>query len=166
MEPLAWTVALVGIALGGVAGLVPGFPGCAVALLGLVGFASLTDFAVVPPSALVFAAGLTAVGSAAQLVGPVAASRALGGSAGAATGAAIGAALGAAVPLPGASWAGAVIGALSLGLVASRRELTRWVRGVVGATGGCLVGVAADELAVLGIAAVLGTCDFLAQLPP
>ena len=33
-----------GLLLGGLASFVPGFPGCAVALLGLVAFAGLTDF--------------------------------------------------------------------------------------------------------------------------
>jgi uncharacterized protein YqgC (DUF456 family) len=157
--------AATGIVLGAIAGLVPGFPGCAVALLGLVAFASLTDFAVVPPGALLFAAGITGVGAVGQLGAPIATSRALGGSAGAATGAAVGAAVGALIPLPGASWVGAVLGAVTLGLVASRKELLAWVRGAVGAAGGCLVGIAADELAVLGIAAVLGVCDFVSRLP-
>jgi hypothetical protein len=39
------------------------------------------------------------------------------------------------------------------------------VRGVVGTAGGCLVGIVADEIAVLGIAAVLGVCDFVHRLP-
>jgi uncharacterized protein YqgC (DUF456 family) len=160
MDALAWVAAIGGILLGGVATVVPGFPGCAVALLGLVAFAGLTDFAVVDGPALLVAAGITVVGAVGQLTGPVVASRAAGGSAGAATGAAVGAAVGALVPMPGVSWALAVVGAATLGLVASRGAFVGWVRGLVGTAGGCAVGFAADALAVFGIAAVLGFADF------
>jgi hypothetical protein len=51
-----------------------------------------------------------------------------------------------------------------VGLIASRGELVGWVRGVAGTTAGCLVGVLADLVGVLGIAAVLGASDFLAAL--
>ncbi|MCB9689114.1 MAG: DUF456 family protein [Alphaproteobacteria bacterium] len=164
MELLAWTCAGLGLVLGGVGALVPGFPGCAVALLGLVAFAGLTDLRTVGPGALVLAACVVVIGSFGQLAGPVAGGRAAGGTAGAATGAALGAAAGAFVPLPGAAWGGAVVGAALLGLVASRGELVGWVRGVVGTAGGCLVGVLADLVAVLAIGAILGFADFLAAV--
>lgn len=164
MEWLAWTCAGAGLVLGGVGALVPGFPGCAVALLGLVAFAGLTDLRVVGPGALLLGACVVVVGSFGQLVGPVAGGRAAGGTAGAATGAALGAAAGAFVPLPGAAWVGAVAGAVVIGLLSSRRELAGWVRGVVGTAGGCLVGALADLTAVIAIGAILGLADFLASL--
>ncbi|MEQ1504797.1 MAG: hypothetical protein ABMB14_21350 [Myxococcota bacterium] len=166
MVVLAWTCAIGGLVLGGIASLVPGFPGCAVALLGLVAFASLTGFEIVDPVALLVATGITVVGAVAQLTGPVSASRAFGGSAGAATGAALGAAFGALIPAPGASWIAAIASAVVVGGLASRGALGGWVRGVLGTSGGCLVSVAADGLAVLGIGAVLGFADFLHALPP
>ena len=165
MQTLAWTCALAGLVLGGLAALVPGFPGCAVALLGLVAFAGLTDFRIVTPEALVLATGITIVGAAAQITAPVLSGRAAGGSAGAATGAAIGAALTVWIPVPGAAWAGAVLGAVVLGFLASRGAWVAWVRGVVGTAGGCLVAFAADGIAVLAIGAVLGLADFYAHLP-
>ncbi len=160
METLAWICAVSGFVLGGLGCLVPGFPGAAVALLGLVAFAGITDFAIVTPPALVIASLVAVAGSVGQITGPVVASRATGGTAGVATGAALGTALGSVVPLPGAAWIGAMLGALLLGLVASRRELLGWVRGVVGTAGGCLVAVVSDALGVLGVAAVLGVSDF------
>jgi uncharacterized protein YqgC (DUF456 family) len=165
MHTLAWTCALAGLILGGIAALVPGFPGCAVALLGLVAFAGLTDFVVVTPGALVVATGITVVGTVAQVTAPVVSSRAAGGSAGAATGAALGALLTAWIPVPGVSWVGAMLGALVLGFFGSRGEWIGWIRGLVGTAGGCLVAFAADGLAVLAIGAVLGFADFWSHLP-
>ncbi len=162
MEVVAWTAALAGLGLGAIAALVPGFPGCAVALLGLVSFAALTDFRVVGPGALACGALLTVVGTVGQIAAPVATGRAAGGTAGVATGAMLGAVAGAAIPLPGASWLGAVLGAALLGLFGSRGAVVGWVRGVVGTGGGCLYGAVVDLLAVLGIGAVLGLADFLA----
>ena len=161
METLAWTSAMGGLLLGGLASFVPGFPGCAVALLGLVAFAGLTDFEVVTGPALLVAAGITVAGAFGQVTGPVLAGRAAGGSAGVATGAALGAAFGALVPVPGAAWLGAVTGAVALGFVLSRGQWIAWVRGAVGTAGGCLVGWAADLVAVLAIGAVLGLAEFL-----
>lgn len=155
----AWACALGGIGLGALVALVPGLPGGAVALLGLVAFAAMSDFVVVPESALVVAALVALAGWAGQILAPVSASRAVGGSAGAATGAAVGAALGSVVPLPFVAWGGAVIGALTLGLIGSRRKLLGWLRGVMGTTSGCGLSIAADLLAVLGVAAVLAVCD-------
>lgn len=160
MEALAWTCAIGGLLLGGIASLVPGLPGCAVALLGLVAFAGITGFEVIDPPALLVASAIAVAGALGKLTGPVLAARAAGGSAGAATGAAIGAMIGALVPVPGVSWALAVLGAVTLGLLASRGAFVAWVRGVIGTTGGCLVGLAADAIAVLGIGAVLGFADF------
>lgn len=161
MVSLAWTCAIGGLVLGGVAALVPGFPGCAVALLGLVAFASATDFTIVDPWALAVAAGITVAGALGQLAGPVAGARATGGTAGAATGAALGAIAGAVIPVPGAAWVGAVTGAATLGFLASRGSFVGWVKGVVGTAGGCAVGIVADLVAVLGIGGVLGLADFL-----
>lgn len=162
MEVLAWTAALGGLGLGAVAAFVPGFPGCAVALLGLVAFAALTDFRVVGPDALALGALITVVGALGQVVAPVATGRAAGGTAGVASGATLGAVLGALVPLPGASFVGAVAGAAALGWWWSRGAFVAWVRGLVGTAGGCLYGVVLDLLAVLAIGAVLGLADFLA----
>ncbi|HHO53158.1 MAG TPA: DUF456 family protein [Deltaproteobacteria bacterium] len=162
---LAWCCAVVGLALGALGALVPGFPGCAVALLGLVAFAAITGFSIVTQPALIVACGLTVAGMVGQIVAPISAGRALGGSAGAATGAALGALLGALIPLPGVSWLAAIVGACTLGLIASRGQLWGWIRGVIGTSGGCLVAVAADLLAVMGNAAVLALCDFLHALP-
>jgi uncharacterized protein YqgC (DUF456 family) len=161
MEVLAWTAALAGIGLGAVAAFVPGFPGCAVALLGLVAFAGLTDFEVVGPSALALAGLVTVVGAVGQVAAPVATGRAAGGTAGVATGAMLGAIAGALVPLPAAAWLGSVAGAALLGFWWSRGAFTAWLRGVVGTGGGCLYGVVLDLLAVLGVGAVLGLADFL-----
>lgn len=162
----AWACALVGLLLGSVITLVPGFPGCAVAMLGLAAFAAITDLQIVHPDALLLAGAITAAGSLAQLAGPAAASRALRGSAGAATGAALGAMLGALVPLPGLFFFTAAAGALLVGALSSRGERLAWLRGSLGSLGGCLLAVAADGIAVLGVAAVLGLSDFLAQLGP
>ena len=156
----AWTCAVAGLLLGSLAVPIPGFPGCAVGLLGIVAYAALTDFAVVSPPALMVGVLFVVAGTVGQLVAPVGAGRALGGSAGAASGAAIGAATGSLIPLPGAAWAVAVAGALTLGLIASRRELWGWVRGVLGTASGCLLAVAADGLALLGVASVLAVSDF------
>ncbi len=160
----AWSCAIGGLLLGGLAAPVPGFPGCAVALLGLVAFAALSDFAIVTPPALLVATALTVAGVVLQLAAPATASRVLGGSAGAATGAAVGALVGVVVPIPGASLALAVLGAATLGLLGSTRELGGWLRGVLGTSSGCLVGLAADALAVLGVGAVLAISDFLHAL--
>ena len=161
MEVLAWSAALGGIGLGAVSAFVPGFPGCAVALLGLVAFAALTQFTIVGPGALSCAALVTVIGALGQVAAPVASGRAAGGTAGVASGATLGAVVGAFVPLPGAAWLGAVAGAAVFGFLWSRGAFTRWVRGVVGVGGGCLYGVALDLVAVLGVGAVLGLADFL-----
>ena len=157
---LAWTCALGGLVLGGVASLVPGFPGCAVALLGVCAFAGMTEFRIVTREALVVAALLALGGAMAQLASPMIASRAAGGTAGAATGAALGAVVGAFLPFPGAPYFVSVLGAVILGLLTSREGVLRAIRGVVGAAGGCFVAVAVDFVAVLGIAAVLAIADF------
>ncbi len=161
---LAWTCAAAGVLMGGLGALVPGFPGSAVALLGVVAFAGLTDFVVVTPAALVVAALIAGAGAVAQLTAPVVASRAAGGAAGVATGAALGAALGALLPLPGLAWISAVGGAAVIGTIASREGIVRWLRGVVGAAGGCAVAVASDLVAVFGVAAVLAVADFMATV--
>lgn len=165
MEPgwLAWTCALGGLSLGGLVVWVPGLPGSAIGLLGLVAFAGLTDFTVVPRSAVLVAALFVVAGTVGQLTGPVSAGRALGGSAGAATGAAVGAVLGSLIPLPLVAWLFALLGALTLGLVASRRELVGWLRGVLGTATGCLASVAADGVALLGVGGVLAVCDVMAS---
>lgn len=162
---MAWTCAIAGIGLGGLVALVPGLPGGAVALLGLVAFAALGDFVVVPPSALLVAALLVVAGSVGQSLGPISAGRAFGGSAGAATGAALGAALGSAIPLPLAAWLFALLGALGLGLFSAHRSVVGWARGVMGTASGCAVAIAADALAVLGVAAVLAVCDAVHAVP-
>jgi uncharacterized protein YqgC (DUF456 family) len=163
MEVLAWLCAMGGLLLGGVSAFIPGFPGSAVALLGLVAFAGLTDFTVVTSEALVLATVIALGGALGQIVAPVVSSRAAGGTAGVATGAALGAALGALIPLPGASWGVAIVGATLLGIVGSREGFLKTIRGIVGtAGGGCAVAVLADLVSVLGIAAVLAVADFLA----
>lgn len=165
IDGLAWACAWVGIALGGAAILVPGFPGCVVAFLGLAAFAGITDFAIITREGLVLAGGLTVVGALGQLAGPALASRALSGSAGAATGAVIGACLGLFVPVPGVGYGLALAGAALGGVVGSDRRVVAWLKGVVGAAGGCCVAAAVDGLGVLGCAAVLAISDFVAHLP-
>lgn len=164
-ETLAWVAAIVGLALGGLASLVPGFPGAAVALLGVLAFAAMTDFRVVTPEALVLATLIALAGAVAQVAAPAVASRAAGGTAGAATGAALGAATGAFLPLPGASWAFAVGFAVILGVLGSRQGVLRALRGMVGAAGGCVLSVAVDFVAVLGVGAVLALATFASRLP-
>lgn len=164
MEPLAWTCALAGLLLGCGAALVPGFPGSAVALLGVVAFAGLTDFEIVTAEVLVLAVCVAAVGVFGQLAGPVIASRAAGGTAGAATGAALGAAAGSLVPVPGAAWVGAMLCGALLGVAGYREGLRRWLRGVVGTAGGCVVGGLIDLMSVLGVGAVLAIADFVHRL--
>lgn len=163
-ETLAWTVALAGITLGGAAALIPGFPGSAVALLGLVAFAGMTDFAVVDERALVVGALICVASAVAQVASPAIAGRAAGGTAGAATGAAVGGALGALVPLPGASFGAGLVGAVLLGVVFSREGVIKTVRGMVGAASGCALAVAVDLLAVLAIAAILALSEFATRL--
>lgn len=166
IDLVAWICATVGLALGAAAVFIPGFPGCAVALLGLAAFAGMTGFEIVTREALLLATGITMAGAVAQVLGPALSSRALAGSAGAATGAALGAAIGVLVPVPGVSWGLGVVGALVGGATLSRREVISWIRGVVGAAGGCLISAAADAVAVLGVGAVLGLADFLRVWPP
>ncbi|MFK7929633.1 MAG: DUF456 family protein [Myxococcota bacterium] len=160
-ESIGWICAIAGLGLGGFAVLIPGFPGCAVALLGLVAFAAITDFAIVTSDALLLAALLVAVGSASQILGPALGSRALAGSAGAATGAAIGAVLGTLVPVPGFALGCGVLGAILLGWTLSTRGVLAWIRGIVGAAGGCLVSAAIDGATVLSMGAILAIADFL-----
>lgn len=163
-EAVAWACAVLGVVLGGIAAFVPGFPGAAVALLGAVAFAAITDFRVVPPPALAFATAIAVVATGVQLLAPVSASRAAGGTAGAATGAALGAIVGAFVPLPAASAALAIAGAVVLGAFGARRQTLAWIRGVGGAASGCMVGIAADLVAVVAIAAILALADFAAAV--
>ncbi len=108
---------------------------------------------------------MTAIGALGQLAGPVAGNRAAGGTAGTATGAALGAALGAAIPIPGASWTAAVIGAVLLGVITMRQGVMRSVRGAVGTTGGCLVGAGVDFAAVVANGAILAVADFAWRVP-
>lgn len=150
--------------MGAFGALVPGFPGSAVALLGLVAYAGLTNFEVVTREALVLAAVFALGGVLGQLVAPVLGSRALGGSAGAATGAALGAVVGVFLPLPMASALLAVLGAIVVGVITSRRAFLAWIRGVVGASTGCLGAVAADLVAVFAIGAILGVADFMSRV--
>lgn len=164
IETIAWVSALGGLLLGAFAALVPGFPGSAVALLGLVAFAGLTDFRIVTQEALVLAVLIALAGALAQVAAPVIASRAAGGTAGVATGAALGAVLGSLVPLPGASWIAAVLGAVLLGVLGAREGVIRTVRGILGATGGCFVAVAVDFVSVLGVGAVLALAEFAQRL--
>jgi uncharacterized protein YqgC (DUF456 family) len=161
---LAWSAALAGLVLGGLAAIVPGFPGCAIALLGLVAFAGLTDFAVVGPSSLGLALLVVLLASVAQLAAPITGNRALDGSAGTATGAALGAAFGALIPLPGASWACAVGGAAALGIATLRGGVRPALRGVAGTAGGCLVGTSIDFAATVAVGAILAVADFRASL--
>jgi len=164
MTGLAWVCALGGLALGGAAAFVPGFPGCAVALLGLVAFAGLTGFEILGQEALVVATLIALAGGVGQVVAPITASRAAGGTAGAATGAALGAVLGSFVPVPGFGILAAAVGAFAVGFLGTRQGVIRWLRGVVGAAGGCLVSVATDLVAVLALGAILAIADFVAGL--
>lgn len=166
MEFAAWSCALAGMVLGGMLAPVPGFPGCAVAYLGLVAFAGLTDFHPLPVEGLWIGLAVVIVASLAQLMAPAVTSRATGGAAGAATGAAIGAALGVVVPMPGAAWVGSLLGALMGGVALSRKGLVDWLRGVFGAAGGCVTGAVIDGLAILGLGALLGIADFAATAWP
>lgn len=165
MEHLAWACALAGFGLGAVLALLPGFPGCAVSLLGLVAYAGLTDFAVLPAEAVPVAAFVTLMGSLAQLAAPAITSRAFGGAAGGATGAALGASMGILLPLPGWAWVLAVVGAAVGGVLGTRAGWRAWVRGVVGATGGCLTGAVVDLVVTLALAALLAVADFQAAWP-
>jgi uncharacterized protein YqgC (DUF456 family) len=163
-ETLAWVAGIGGLVLGGIAALVPGFPGSAVALLGLVAFAGLTDFQVLGREGLVLATLIALAGALAQILSPAIASRAAGGTAGAATGAALGAVVGTFVPIPGASLVAAVIGAVILGAIGFREGVIKAIRGVFGAAGGCFLAVAVDFVAVLGLGAVLALAAFFDRL--
>jgi hypothetical protein len=57
-----------------------------------------------------------------------------------------------------------IVGAIALGLLASREGVLRTLRGIVGALGGCLLAVAVDFVAVLGIASILALASFWAAL--
>jgi len=164
MTAFAWSIALGGLGLGALASVVPGFPGCAVALLGLAAFAGMTDFAIVSREALAAGAAITAVGAGAQWLAPITTNRALGGSAGSATGAALGVVVGVWVPLPGAAWSLAVGGALLGAAVGLRQGLASGARGVAGTAAGCLTGVAMDFAAVVALAGLLAACDWQAAL--
>ena len=88
-ETLAWVCGIGGLVLGMLAALIPGFPGCAVALLGLVAFAGMHPGHSVTPEALLLGVVVTLAGALSQLAAPVVTSRAAGGAAGVATGAAV-----------------------------------------------------------------------------
>lgn len=160
MEILAWSCALGGIALGALGGLVPGFPGAAVALLGLAAYAGLTQFEVVGPRVLTACALLAVLSWLAQWAAPALTSRALRGAAGVATGAAVGAAFGAMLPIPALFLLTALLGAAAGALISRSEPLMARLRGLVGAGGGCLLAVAVDEIAVLAMASVLAAGDF------
>jgi uncharacterized protein YqgC (DUF456 family) len=163
-QTLGYLVASAAFVLGGVAAFVPGFPGSAVALIGLVAFAGLTDFRIVDEYALLVGALVCLGSTLAQIASPAVASRAAGGTAGAASGAAIGAVLGALVPLPGAAFFGGVAGSVVLGVLFSREGVVNALRGMIGALGGCAVAIAVDLLAVLGIAAILAVAVFATRI--
>lgn len=162
MESFAWTCAIGGLVLGGLAALVPGFPGAAVALLGLAAFAGITGFEILGREALLLAGLIAAAGSIAQLAAPFLGARALGGTAGATTGAALGATLGILLPIPGFGLLGGVVGALSGGLLSASESFLARFRGAWGATTGCLVCVLADLTAVVALGALLALADFAA----
>jgi uncharacterized protein YqgC (DUF456 family) len=164
MEIAAWTCALGGMVLGGLLAPVPGFPGCAVAYLGLVAFAGLTDFRTLPVEALWIGLAGVVVATLVQLVAPAVTSRAAGGAAGAATGAALGATVGLLVPLPGAAWGASLLGAAVGGFALSRRGLVDLIRGLLGTAGGCLTGAVVDAVAILGLATLLAIGDFVSVL--
>ena len=63
MTTVAWVSAIAGLGLGAMASIIPGFPGSAVALLGLVCFAGLTNFTILTPDALILAAIVAGLGS-------------------------------------------------------------------------------------------------------
>lgn len=165
MEQLAWLTALSGFTLGGLLAVVPGFPGCAVSLLGVVAFAGLTDFAVLPREAMPVAAGLTLIGALAQVAAPAVTSSAVGGAAGAATGAALGASLGLMAPIPGLGWLFALAGAIVGAAIGQRPGWRAAVRGVVGSAAGCATGAVIDLLVTLALAAMLAVADFLGAMP-
>jgi uncharacterized protein YqgC (DUF456 family) len=162
IENLAWGAATSGLLLGAALTLVPGFPGCTVALLGLLAFAGLTDFATVSAPVLTLAGIFTAIGAGGQLAGPALTSRAVGGASGAATGAVLGALLGVMIPVPGAIYGMAVVGSVVVGLLGYRQGLLRVVKGVGGASIGCCASTLIDAAAVLGIGALLAVTDTLA----
>ncbi len=159
---VAWSSAVGGLALGLVLVPVPGVPGSAVALLGLVAFAGLTDYAIVDRTALALAAGIAAVGVLGQVLSAPVGARALGGSAGAATGAALGAAVGALVPLPGVLFIGGIVGAVG-GAFLGAGTLGQRLRGAIGSASGCFVAAGWDLVGVLGVGAVLALADFLSR---
>ncbi len=161
---LGYLVVSAAIVLGGIAAFVPGFPGSAVALIGLVAFAGLTDFAIVDEYALLVGALICLGSTVAQIASPAVASRAAGGTAGAASGAAIGAVLGSLIPFPGAAFGGGLLGAALLGLAFSREGVVNALRGIVGAAGGCALAIAVDLLAVLGMGAILAVSVFASRL--
>ncbi len=164
MELVAWTCAIGGMVLGGLLAPVPGFPGCAVAYLGLVAFAGLTDFGILPAEGLWIGLGGVMVATLVQLLAPAVTSRATGGAAGAATGAAVGATVGLVMPLPGAGWLASLVGALIGGVALSRKGLVEHLRALVGTAGGCLTGAVVDVVAILGLATLLAVADLAATL--
>lgn len=165
MEIAAWSCALGGMVLGGLLAPVPGFPGCAVAYLGVVAYAGLTDFRTLPVPALWIGLALVVVATLAQLVAPAVTSRATGGAAGAATGAALGATVGLIAPVPVVAWVASLLGALVGGFALSRRGFVDLLRGLVGTAGGCVTGAVVDGVAILGLASLVAIGDLAAVLP-
>lgn len=151
--------------LGGLLAPVPGFPGCAVAYLGVVAYAGLTDFRTLPIPALWIGLALVVVATLAQLVAPAVTSRATGGAAGAATGAALGATVGLIAPVPAVAWVASLAGALVGGFALSRRGIVDLVRGMVGTAGGCVTGAVIDGVAILALASLVAIGDLAAVLP-
>ncbi len=153
---IAEAIIVAALLLGLLASFVPGFPGSAIALLGVVAYAELDGPGGVGPDAQRVAAMIALAGVGGQWVGPVLSVRAAGGPAGAATGAGLGAVIGALTLVPGVPWALAVVGAVIGAVVGSAGA--PWgarVRGPIGAGAGCVIAVLCDLIAVLGIAGVL-----------
>ena len=153
---MAEAIVVVALLLALLAAFVPGFPGTAIALLGVVAYAELDGPGGVGHDAQTVSAMFALAGLVGQLAGPVLSVRAAGGPAGAATGAGLGAIIGALTLFPGAPWLLAVVGALLCAIVGSKGApwLAR-VRAPVGATAGCLIAILSDLIAVLAIAGVL-----------
>jgi uncharacterized protein YqgC (DUF456 family) len=154
-------LASLGLVLGLLGALVPGFPGAAVALSGVAAYAALTGFEVVTEDALLLAALLALAGGFAQGLAPVWGLRLLSRASGAATGAAAGAALGLLSPLPLGAIVLGTLGSL-VGIVVGRGGFASRVAALGGVVGAVTVAVVVDLLAVLGIGAVLGVSQFLA----
>lgn len=154
MSTLAATAVILGLLLGLLGALFPGFPGAVVAWLGVLAAAALDAFDVIPGEAVAVAALLAGLGAAGQAIAPAWGVRAVSAAGGAASGALW---LGAVAVLLGAPWMGfpLALGGAAVGAVVGGGKLRSRLAVPIGCLPAAMLAIAMDTFAVLGVAAVV-----------